>query len=474
MRPLLGPFLGHVTATTARAWIRMPRNAPLHLLEVAAQPLAGAHVGPAGLRVDAMDAVPGGDGTAVATARLSGGPSTLHRIEVRFRREGLRPEEPLGTLLARAAELPSDRGRIAFAFGSCWKVNALGDVGKAWRLLEGLARARHVDHLLLLGDQIYADETPLKTSLVGRTATRRVNRLGDGAPRELRLGAYREAYQQAFEQEDLGRALARLPSVAIWDDHEIINGWGSAAWHDEAEGRRLFDAAASGYDEYQGARNPPPLEPSSRAHAFRRGPAAFLVLDLRTHRHANPAVILGEEQRAAVAAWLRADDAATAPVLFVACSVPPLHLRRLFNFLRGPLDVRDQWSHGANEAERAWLLRELLDHRQRTGARIVLLGGDAHLATAVRARDSTGVLWQLTSSPLANRLPTYVYPALTLLGRRFHVRVEGRPERLAAHVLERWRGSNVGVITGEATDAGVTLRFELFRPGRRTQLLTLD
>jgi hypothetical protein len=477
VRPLLGPLLGHVTDATAMAWIRLPRHAPLHLVEAESRPLAGPRAGdPGATRVASLSALPHGDGTACGSVPLAGGAGVLHAVELRMRAEGPRPQAPLGELIVRAAPAPSSTGRIAFAFGSCWKCDALGDATATWRDLEALALARHVDHLLLLGDQIYADETPVLTSLAGRTAVRRARRLGPHAPLERRASGWRESYQRAWESREVRRVLSLLPVTSIWDDHEIVNGFGSEEKHREPQGMAIFEAAAAAYDEFQGSRNPPPLHELTRAHAFRRGPAAFLTLDLRTHRDSAKGVLLGGRQKEAIADWLASDWARSARVLFVAGSVPLLHLSKMFHWLRGRSDLEDQWSSSANEPDRAWMLARILDFEEGGRRRVVLLGGDSHLATAAVARGADGRRrWQVTSSPLANRLPAIVYPALTVFGRRFSLRVDAQPQQqLQAHVVGRWQGANVGVVTGQATEERLDLTFELFRPGRRTLRLGLD
>lgn len=471
MRPILGPFLGHVSESAATAWLRLPRHAPLDLVEAVSRPLTGPRTGdPGAVRFASLPALSVGDGTACGSVPLAGGPGELHLIEIQTRAHGPRPQSPLGELRVQAAPLPSSGGRVAFAFGSCWKVDALGDSQATWRDLLALARAGHVDHLLLLGDQIYADETPLLTSLAGRTAVKCVLEAGIGAPLDKRASSYREAYQRAWELRDVSAALTRLPVASIWDDHEIVNGYGSETWHRGPEGLSVLEAAGAAFDEFQGARNPPPLEPGSRAHAFRRGPAAFLTLDLRTHRDSARGILLGERQKEAVADWLASDIARQARVLFVLSSVPLLHLSRSFHWLRGRSDLDDQWSSPANEPDRAWLLERLSEYEDSPSRRFVLLGGDSHLSTAASMTGRHGRRhWQVTSSPLANRLPAIVYPALTIFGRRFRVRVAGKPEqKLQAHVIGRWQGASVGVVTGEASDEGLDLTFEIFRPGRRT------
>ena len=142
--------------------------------------------------------------------------------------------------------------------------------------------------------------------------------------------------------------------------------------------------------------------------------------------------------------------------------------------MRGISDVRDQWvATPAFSKERDWLLSRLRAYEEGGRRRAVILAGDVHLATAVHASDRTGrALWQVTSSPLANRLPALVYPALTLLGRTFPATAGS--EALRVQIARRWHGCNVGVVVGRVEGALVDLTFELYRPDQRTDAVKLD
>lgn len=451
MRLILGPFPGHVTPDTA---IVLAGTEPS--TEEAGAPLVlrsrSAAGGPASEVPLVTRAAAGGTGTALAL--LAGGPDAEHHLEV------LAPDgRPLAALRLRSAPLPSGSGRIAFAFGSCFSPR-MPDPGATWRDLASLALARHVDHLLLLGDQAYPDDPR------GPLAPDRP------LPAEA-LDIYRRAFREAWSQEDLRRAWSLLPSTCTWDDHEIANGWGSEEWHRRSpEGIARFDAVARAFDELQAARNPPPLVAGSRAHAFRRGPAAFLALDLRSHRDAGRGVLLGEAQARAVHDWL-AGEGRDAPVLFVACSVPLVHLPpvRAWGGLRRVSDITDQWSSEANREERSWLLERLLAVED-AGTRVVLLGGDVHVATAATLERPDGrVTWQLSASPFAQSLPRYVRPALALAGDTFRARAGD--VTLRARILRRWHGRNFGVVRGEVEGGRSRLAFEVYRPGRRTERVEL-
>jgi hypothetical protein len=118
VKPHLGPLLGHVTHDTAITWVRLPKHAPLDLVEAASSPEDDRRADPAFRAVVALPPIPQGEGTACGPVPLRGGPGVLHRVEVRTRGEGPRPQAPLGELLVRSAPAPSSVGRVAFAFGS--------------------------------------------------------------------------------------------------------------------------------------------------------------------------------------------------------------------------------------------------------------------------------------------------------------------------------------------------------------------
>ena len=468
MKVLLGPLLGHVTPDSARVWVRTsPATETDEALVVTSWSVVGGPVEAVPLKTLGITG-----GTGSVTVPLRGGPDVFHRIEVRT---------PGGVLLAempvRAAPGPTAEGRVAFAFGSCWLPDGGVPSLATWEILEVLARARHVDHLLLLGDQVYADELALErgadVATAGRTtAVDRVLALPPGAPLAERVGPYRDLYQQSWAHDVVQRVQARLPATFSWDDHEIVNGWGSARWHAEPRGVALFEAAAQAFEEFQGSRNPPSLVEGCGAHAFRRGPAAFLTLDLRTFRRADDGALLGDRQREAVEAWL-AGPARESSLLFLVLSVPLLHLPVTLAPLRGVTDVLDQWSSAPNVAERTWVL-ELLRHFEEGGRRrAVIVGGDAHLATLASLTHGDGRrTWQVTSSPLSQRLPPVVRWALSLARGGFPVRVGDREARARIH--RRWVGANVGVVRGEVRDGASSLSFEVFRPGRRTVAVRLD
>ena len=129
--------------------------------------------------------------------------------------------------------------------------------------------------LLHGGDQIYADEVVDAHPLARAWADGR-NPAAD--PAELAglsgalLDAYAERYLALLAQPEIAHVAARIPSLAMWDDHDIVDGWGSLRPErlDSPVGRTLFAAARAAFLVFQLGEAPdrvPPigLDPSGPA-----------------------------------------------------------------------------------------------------------------------------------------------------------------------------------------------------------------
>ncbi|HEV7211270.1 MAG TPA: alkaline phosphatase D family protein, partial [Blastococcus sp.] len=85
--------------------------------------------------------------------------------------------------------------------------------------------------LVLLGDQIYADElTPVTRRWLGR---RRGRPVADDA-QVADFEEYTRLYRESWTQPEIRWLLSTIPSSMIFDDHEMIDDWNtSAAWRRE-------------------------------------------------------------------------------------------------------------------------------------------------------------------------------------------------------------------------------------------------
>lgn len=91
-----------------------------------------------------------------------------------------------------------------------------------------------VHGLVLLGDQVYADQPDPRT--VDAMRDRRGGPPAEGCPEVTGFEEYTWLYQEAWSDPDIAWLLASVPSVMIFDDHDIIDDWNiSEAWHREIE-----------------------------------------------------------------------------------------------------------------------------------------------------------------------------------------------------------------------------------------------
>ena len=105
-----------------------------------------------------------------------------------------------------------------------------------------VALARHLaagdreplDGLVLLGDQVYADQPDPRT--IEALRRRRGGPTRDGWPEVTSFEEYTWLYQEAWSDPDIAWLLASVPSVMIFDDHDIIDDWNtSKSWRDRIE-----------------------------------------------------------------------------------------------------------------------------------------------------------------------------------------------------------------------------------------------
>jgi hypothetical protein len=289
--------------------------------------------------------------------------------------------------------------------------------------------------LVLLGDQVYADEPDPRT--VEAMRGRRGGPPEDGCPEVTSFEEYTWLYQEAWSDPDIAWLLASVPSVMVFDDHDIIDDWNiSDTWHRAIEqepwwrGRivggllsywvyqhignvaltersdgELLEAVRSGDDGalrrmVERADKGTPDDVGHRwSYAVELGRSRLLVIDSRNGRVLEPErrSMLGEAE------WMWLDDQARGDVdhLFVASSVPWILPRAIHDFeawndalvggawgrwLRHPselvrqkIDVEHWAAFGDSFEQLAELLGEVSrGERGAPPATITALSGDVH------------------------------------------------------------------------------------------------
>jgi hypothetical protein len=295
-----------------------------------------------------------------------------------------------------------------------------------WRKL--LADHRENPFALLLqgGDQLYADNVwdchdELRRWDHESDATRLRRDLSDEARRAVRR-FYWSAYITLWGQADLAPVLAEVPSLMMWDDHDIFDGWGSHAdpYQQCPIWRAVYAAAREAFALFQlgaGPDRPPAMCARTGGHGFswhcRFGDVAVVAPDLRSER--TPQRVMADGGWTFVDGWPR--DLADCSHVFVMSSVPALGPRlswaeRILHLIPGAQsyedDLRDQWQSRAHRAEWQRFLRACLD-LMAAGPRVTLLSGEIHLATRGYLQTAGDAVHQLVASGVAHPPPSTVY-----------------------------------------------------------------
>ncbi|MEM7725195.1 MAG: alkaline phosphatase D family protein [Cyanobacteria bacterium P01_A01_bin.45] len=208
----------------------------------------------------------------------------------------------------------------SFIFGSCRYLLRLrsgsyfdsrGD--KTFRsVLKQIDAQRETDALIMLGDQIYADD------------------LNFVSP-DKRIDQFFQRYQEVFSQPYIRELMARIPTYMTLDDHEIEDNWSARAT--QKDWVTLFPVAIHAYLTYQLSHSPL-FElsadrskivgtPSKLWYSFTDGCCDFFIMDARTERYFSDIEedkrIISVEQMESLKEWL-ADD--SGKIKFIGSSVP--------------------------------------------------------------------------------------------------------------------------------------------------------
>jgi len=183
---------------------------------------------------------------------------------------------------------------------------------------EIMAQNKNVRFAILAGDQIYGDEVEVPVRNEPDLRKRQ----------DLYLGVYKKFWDNI----NYRRVLCSLPSVLMWDDHDLTDGWGSredsfpnaTSSTFEPDWVRLFQAARSVFAQMQASRNPPPLSQNYAAgfdYCFKLGSVAFAVPDLRSNRNVRQRRILLPEQLDSIRRWVEANKKDLDVLFFVSTVV---------------------------------------------------------------------------------------------------------------------------------------------------------
>ena len=237
---LLGPLLRHVDPVSATVWVETDRPCEVSVLGRRARTFC----------------VGGHHFALVLVEDLEPGSTTPYEVHL----DGAKVWPPERSAFpASRIRTPGNQEEFRVAFGSCrYATPSTADASDrippdaldayAARITR-LPEEQWPDALVLLGDQVYADElTP---------ATRRwlSLRRGEDAPPDAQVSDFEEytrLYAESWSDPQVRWLLSTVPSSMIFDDHEMIDDWNtSAAWRRQVSAENWWhDRISAGLVSY--------------------------------------------------------------------------------------------------------------------------------------------------------------------------------------------------------------------------------
>ncbi len=309
-------------------------------------------------------------------------------------------------------------------------------------------------HLMLMGgDQIYFDSIwedvkslkhwvglSRKEQLafkVSKTLDQEIERYYLGLYSHRWLPSRRRAWNSDTYNLDAADAMARIPTVMMWDDHDIFDGWGSysdamqncelfkvmfrharkAFWVFQTQHELKYLPELQYIDRYNVSHKDPQYQPINWEelkekdqlalpflnaqpgfnYGHHLGPVSLFVADLRSERSRTQ--VLGSNTWNAFHDWLNTINFGELKPTREKCqhlvfmsSVPVAHPK--LSLAEGLLDtfgqdhvldsnaddLKDHWSHDDHEGERKRLLETLTEAAERHKLRVCIVSGDVHVA----------------------------------------------------------------------------------------------
>lgn len=292
--------------------------------------------------------------------------------------------------------------RMAYAscngFSSLKAMKGIDHKNALWTKLASKHRENPYSLLLMGGDQVYADSMWETVPLMKSWASLAFKE-GNAAKASPAMQAalrqfYFDLYTERWSQPEVRPILATIPTVMMWDDHDLIDGWGSyPATRQECDvfQKAIWPAASKAFRTFQqqlkDSEKPARMLAPDHGFSFRHviGRLAIVALDMRSERSADR--ILTQAHWDAIYQWL--DELTDIDHLLILSSIPVVYpgfetLERVLGWLPGHQeledDLRDHWNSRPHKGERLRLVHRLFRLTESAIARPTLISGDVHVA----------------------------------------------------------------------------------------------
>lgn len=291
--------------------------------------------------------------------------------------------------------------RLAYASCSGFSsLQAMKKVKDQYAMWDQLTR-KHAEvgfHLLLMGgDQLYADVIWEVVPEIKEWAEKRfAERLEAKFTKEMEVNVenfYFATYCQRWSQPPIARALAQIPTLMMWDDHDIFDGWGSYPIEQQNchVYKGIFKHASEHFSLFQlqadSEHMPTSVLPDQDCftYAYKVGNLAIVALDMRSERTLER--VMSEKTWQAFLKWAHAIDGCKHLILM--SSIPVVYPNfNMFESVLGWLpgqqeledDLKDHWLSRSHQTERLRLIHRLFELCKTKSCRVTILSGDVHVA----------------------------------------------------------------------------------------------
>jgi hypothetical protein len=293
-------------------------------------------------------------------------------------------------------------------------------------------------HLLLMGgDQIYGDaifEAPVKIKEWDTASWKFWKGDKTKAPFTPAMAAeaadfyFNQTYVARWSQPTVAAVFASIPTLMMWDDHDIFDGWGSRAeaLQDCDVFQGIFKAAREHFEIFQRHTKPGTAAPGAipgtagLSWGFHLGHLAVLAPDMRSERTHHQ--VLSPRSWDAIYAWLKGLSAlpesqrpyhllflSSIPVVYASLRAAETALAQIPGEQELEDDLRDHWTSRLHYGEQCRLVRRLFDFAKEAFCRVTIISGDVHVAASGRV---TSTLPEHASGSYAARINQLISSAV--------------------------------------------------------------
>ncbi len=331
---------------------------------------------------------------------------------------------------ARVMSIPAAGEPLRSVYVSCngFSSKKLAETTKdpfgLWRGINGQHAQRPFHLLLMGGDQVYADavfDLPVLGDWSHRSRKQKVKLAFTEERRAAVAKFYQKLYLTRWAQPDMATAFATIPSLMMWDDHDIFDGWGSydtdlqqcpvylGIFAAARDAFRLFQLQCGPTERVPGA-----MTAEDFGFCYEIDRTAIWAPDLRSNRSLTQVVA----PAAWNAAFTRLDGFAGKKHVLVLSSIPVVYpsfkaVEAVLGWMPGEQeledDLKDHWRTPTHQGERLRLIHRLLAFARVQGTRVTILSGDVHVGACgvleSRRSDDPGVINQLISTGVVHPPP---------------------------------------------------------------------